>query len=88
MKFRSTRSASPSFELSQAIQTSIAPDGGLYIPERFPTFQSGDFDGLETWPEIGERVLAPFFDTDELRGQLADICREAFNFPVLLNDIG
>jgi len=87
MRFRSTRSASLPVGLSMAIQTSIAPDGGLFIPESFPTFDSGDFEGLETWQEIGERVLGPFFDGDKLRDHLADICREAFNLPIPLNYI-
>src|SRR5262245_21298985 len=87
MRFRSTRSASLPVGLSIAIQTSIAPDGGLFIPESFPIFDPRDFDGLETWQEIGERVLGPFFDGDELRDQLADICREAFNLPIPLSYI-
>jgi threonine synthase len=74
--------------LSEAIQTSLAPDGGLYVPESFPTFKIEDFDRLESWEEIGEKLLEPFFSGDMLRSQVAEICREAFNFPILLNDIG
>ncbi len=87
MKFRSTRSTSPPLPLSEAIQASIAPDGGLYVPESFPVFVLDDFDGLESWREIGERVLEPFFNGDLLRAQLEGICREAFNFSVPLNYI-
>lgn len=85
MRFVSTRSASPPVALSSAIQSSMAPDGGLYIPDNFPKFAPGDFEGIETWPEIGERVLAPFFQGDELGDRLADICREAFNLLIPLN---
>ena len=85
MKFRSTRSTSPPLTLSEAIQTSIAPDGGLYVPVSFPAFKVSDFDGLVTWSEIGERLLAPFFEDDALAPQIAAICGEAFNFPVPLN---
>ncbi len=88
MNFRSTRSSSPPLTLSQAIQTSIAPDGGLYGPETFPSFRVSEFDGLDSWPDIGEKVLAPFFEGDALRDQLGNICREAFNFPILLNYLG
>jgi threonine synthase len=87
MKFRSTRSASPPLTLSEAVQASIAPDGGLYVPERFPTFKVNDFNGLDSWKEIGEKVLAPFFRGDARQTQLKDICREAFNFPIHLNYI-
>ena len=87
MKFRSTRSASPTVTASEAIQASIAQDGGLYVPESFPSFETADFDGLESWVEIGEKLLEPFFRGDVLLAQLGEICREAFNFPVPLNYI-
>lgn len=85
MKFRSTRSGSKPLALSEAILTSIAPDGGLYVPESFPVFAIGDFDGLESWREIGKKLLEPFFSGDTLEPQLDEICREAFNFAIPLN---
>jgi len=88
MRFRSTRSASPTLTLSEAIQMSLAPDGGLYVPESFPVFEIGDFDGLESWGEIGAKLLEPFFNGDVLQPQLDEICRHAFNFPIPLNYIG
>jgi len=87
MKFRSTRGLSPLLNISEAIQTSIAPDGGLYVPERLPTFQPNDFEGLKSWREIGIKVLQPFFAGDLLAAHLAEICDEAFNFPINLNHI-
>jgi threonine synthase len=87
MKYVSTRSSSPPLGLSEAIRTSLAPDGGLYVPEQFPVFNVEDFDGLESLPDIAEKLLAPFFDGDELSTHLSDICREAFNFPVTLGTL-
>jgi threonine synthase len=87
MKFRSTRSTSPTVGLSEAIQRSISPDGGLYVPVSFPTFKVDDFEELESWREIGERILEIFFEDDALGAQIAEICSEAFNFPVPLNYI-
>ncbi len=87
MRYVSTRAASPPLGLSEAIQTGLAPDGGLYVPERFHQFEVEEFDGLESLPDIAEKFLTPFFEGDELSSHLADICREAFNFPVPLVDI-
>ena len=87
MRFRSTRSGAPTLGLSEAIVTGLAPDGGLYVPESFPRFAVEEFDGLESLEEIGERLLAPFFEGDELGPHLSEICREAFNFPVPLRDL-
>src|SRR3989442_2872264 len=85
MRFHSTRSLSQSATLSEAIGQSIAPDGGLYVPESFPTFHLEDFAGLNSWNEIGKRLLEPFFRNDDLQNHLSNICEEAFNFPITLN---
>ena len=87
LRYVSTRASSPPLNLSDAIQIGLAPDGGLYVPERFPSFEVGDFDGLESLSDIAEKFLAPFFEDDELSVHLPDICREAFNFPVPLVEI-
>src|ERR1044072_2323534 len=87
MKYVSTRSSSPPLGLSEAIQTGLAPDGGLYVPERFPQFKAEDFDGLDSLSDIAEKFLVPFFEADELSAHLSDICREALNFDVPLVEI-
>jgi len=81
MRFQSTRDASHQASLSEAIRRGIAPDGGLYVPERFPSFRPQDFDGAESLQEVAERLLAPFFAGDVLAPELTDIVREAFDFP-------
>ncbi|HEX2494133.1 MAG TPA: threonine synthase [Steroidobacter sp.] len=84
MQYTSTRDPNERSSLSQAIARGIAPDGGLYIPKEFPHFTPGNFDGLNELPEIGERLLAPFFGDDPLASELGAICREAFDFPAPL----
>src|SRR5437016_5916086 len=85
MRIHSTRSASQPVTLSEAIRQSIAPEGGLYVPESFPTFNAEEFAELNSWKEIGKRLLEPFFRDDDLRNHLWDICDEAFNFPITLS---
>src|SRR5215207_5011783 len=87
MKYVSTRGAAGPLGLSEAIQTGLAPDGGLYVPERFPAFEVEDFGGLDSLPDIAGRFLAPFFEGDALSAHLPDVCREAFNFPVPLVEL-
>lgn len=87
MKYVSTRASSPPLGLSEAIQTGLAPDGGLYVPEQFPKFKVEEFDGLDSLPDIAEKFLTPFFKDDELSPHLSDICREAFNFNVPLVEL-
>jgi threonine synthase len=87
IRFRSTRSAQPSLGLSEAMLTSLAPDGGLYVPESFPEFSVEEFEGLESWRDMGERLLTPFFEGDTLQAHIAEICDEAFNFPLPLREL-
>lgn len=84
MHYISTRDPAHQATLSQAIARGIAPGGGLYIPQDFPHFTAGQFDGLTGLPEIGAHLLAPFFEGDPLAEHLETICREAFNFPAPL----
>src|SRR4051812_37162317 len=84
MRYVSTRARSPQLGFSECVATSIAPDGGLYVPARFPVFQAADFDGLNTLPEIAEKLLTPFLEGDSLSGELRAICEEVFTFPIPL----
>ncbi|MBS1200516.1 MAG: threonine synthase [Proteobacteria bacterium] len=87
MRFTSTRDGGLTATLSEAIRQGIAPDGGLYVPARFPSFRVADFDGADTLAEVAERLLAPFFARDPLSGCLSAIVREAFSFPAPLKDL-
>jgi threonine synthase len=84
MNFISTRDASHSATLSEALRRGIAPDGGLYVPDAFPALAPADFDGLEDLPAVARRFLAPFFAGDPLAKELDAIVTEAFDFPVPL----
>ncbi len=80
MKFVSTRGGSPAVSLSDAINAGLAPDGGLYVPERLPAFDLGGLGAESPLAIVAERVLAPFFAGDALEPALPEICREAYSF--------
>ena len=88
MRFISTRDAAHSATLSQALRRGLAPDGGLYVPERFPVRSVGEFDGAGPLPSVATRFLKPFFEDDALAPELGAIVREAFDFPVPLEPLG
>ena len=39
MRFVSTRGEAPPLSFSEAILEGLAPDGGLYVPERWPEIE-------------------------------------------------
>lgn len=87
MRYVSTRGASPPVTLSEAVERGLAPDGGLYVPERFPELAPDALEGTDTLAEVAARLLAPFFAGDPLADALDDICREAFTFRVPLREL-
>src|SRR5688500_9591039 len=87
MKYVSTRGGGGAATLSEAVQRGLAPDGGLYVPEHFPSLSPQTLAGAETLAQVAARLLAPFFAGDPLEGALDEICREAFTFPVPLKEL-
>ena len=88
MRFVSTRGPETAASLSRSIEEGLAPDGGLYVPERLPSVAPDDFAGAEDLPSIGVGLLRPFAAGDPLDSSLEEICREAFTFPAPLVALG
>ena len=84
MKYRSTRGAAPLVAVSRAIALGLATDGGLYVPELWPTIDRSAAAADLTLPQLAAQVIEPFFAEDELAPELGVIATEAFNFPLPL----
>jgi threonine synthase len=87
VRYVSTRDPSHAVSLSAAISRGLAPDGGLYVPEQFPTIHPADFGADASLPDVAARLLTPFFAGDALEPELGAICRESLSFPVPLKDL-
>ena len=82
MKFVSTRNrCGEEYSASDAILKGLAPDGGLFVPKTMPTI-SLDFTVDKGLSYAMYTAIKPFFEGDELEGELEEICRNAFNFPL------
>ena len=85
MKFVSTRGQSPPLDFSQAVLESLAPDGGLYVPEYFPNFQGlNQLNPLKSLPALGSKILSQFLKNEPREEELREICERAFNFPLAM----
>jgi len=84
MEYLSTRDEAQNspVTLSEALARGLAPDGGLYVPSEVPHIDIESFADRRTAAEVGEAVLAPFFEGDALAADLQAICAEAFDFPL------
>ncbi|HET7757105.1 MAG TPA: pyridoxal-phosphate dependent enzyme, partial [Steroidobacteraceae bacterium] len=86
--FASSRDGAVRAGFSEALTQGLAPDGGLYVPVRWPTLGCADFDGAASLPQLAVPLLAPFLEHDRLGPELAAIGREAFDFPAPLVPLG
>ncbi|MDR2372993.1 MAG: threonine synthase [Bifidobacteriaceae bacterium] len=84
MRYVSTRSTgSPGLSFAAVLLSGLAPDGGLYLPERYPALgQAGLADWRATWQRDGYAALAAkvaqLFAPDYPEGALARSCRQAY----------
>src|SRR6185295_5136276 len=84
MKFLSTRGSSPAVSFGAALTQGLAPDGGLYVPEAWPSIPVAAFNGVTSLADIAAVMLKPFIEGDVIAAEIGAIAREAFDFPAPL----
>ncbi|MCX7817712.1 MAG: threonine synthase [Kiritimatiellae bacterium] len=72
--------------LATALERGLAPDGGLYLPERVPALDLEGLVRLRDAPywRVAEEVLRPFVEGVVPPAQFSAICEEAYDFDVPL----
>ncbi len=80
MRYVSTRGQSPSVGFVDAILAGLAPDGGLYVPEAWPSFTKAEIAAFAGRPyaEVAAAVLGKFVDGEIAADLLAEMCAEAY----------
>lgn len=86
MRFVSTRGASPALRFSAALGAGLAPDGGLYVPERLPRFDAADIAAIPdaNLADTLAALLRPLLGDDALATRLPALCAEAASFEIPL----
>jgi threonine synthase len=85
MRYISTRGGQET-DFVGAVMQGLATDGGLLVPDELPHFDPEGFSG-GSLAEIAAELLAPFFAGSPLERQLAEISRDALDFPVPLRAV-
>jgi len=71
MRYVSTRGAAPARRFTEILLEGLAPDGGLYVPERYPQADLRAWRGL-SYPDLASAILSRFMDDiPDLRGIVA-----------------
>jgi threonine synthase len=80
MEYISTRGAASPLNFEQVTLAGLAGDGGLYVPQSWPSFspaEIADMAGL-SYVETAVRVMLPFVGDALDETELRDICEQAY----------
>ncbi|MEO6570735.1 MAG: threonine synthase, partial [Ilumatobacteraceae bacterium] len=80
MRYVSSRGRAPELGFADVLLAGLANDGGLYVPESWPTLP--DISEFTSYADVATAVMAPFVG-DDLGGRPGDdtlrrMCREAY----------
>ena len=80
VKYISTRGKAPVLGFCDALLTGLASDGGLYVPEEWPSFSKKEIRGLrgKSYQDIAEAVITPFVGGEISKSDLRTMIDEAY----------
>jgi threonine synthase len=80
MRYISTRGAAPTLDFEAATLAGLASDGGLYVPESWPSFSHDQIAALAglSYADTAVEVLAPFVGDSLGREELRGLCAAAY----------
>ena len=86
MQFYSTTHQAPKATLHEAVMSGLAPDGGLYLPERIPVIPGAFFNNIADMSirDISYVVADLILGEDIPSAEIKEIVRETFTFDIPL----
>ena len=80
MRYVSTRGTAPALDFEGATLAGLAPDGGLYLPEAWPTLSRDAIAALAglSYVDTAVAVMHPFVGDALTREELRELCARAY----------
>ncbi len=80
MKYISTRGAAPALGFEDVLLTGLARDGGLYLPEHWPTLTREEIAALagQSYEDTAVRIMKPYVGGEVPDADLAAIVADAY----------
>jgi threonine synthase len=80
MRYISTRGTAPILDFQAVTLTGLASDGGLYMPESWPTLSTEQIAAMRgmSYVDTAVEVMAPFVEGTLTRDDLRALCSEAY----------
>ncbi len=89
IKYYSTNLKAPHVTFKEALFKGLAPDGGLYMPDRFPELNAGELEELnsESYPGLAASIIGRLTGDETGKSEIAGICRDIYTFSIPLEKI-
>ncbi len=84
MKYLSTNQQSEAIGFREALFKGLAPDKGLYLPQKFPQFDPEFFKNKMTYVELASQMIFPYVSEYISFEKLREICSTSFSFDIPL----
>ena len=80
MRYISTRGAAPALSFEEVTLAGLATDGGLYVPESWPSFSAAEIAALRglSYVETAVAVMQPFVAGSLDEAELRQLCTAAY----------
>ncbi len=80
MRYVSTRGSAPVLDFRGATLAGLAADGGLYVPETWPTLSAGEIADLAglSYAQTAARIMTPFVGDSLTSDELLTLCETAY----------
>lgn len=89
MQFVSTNRKSPSATFLEAMRTGLAPDGGLYMPDKVPELPNSfwQYSDSPNFQEIAFEMAKPYLEEELSDPEILSVVEDAFNFPIQMHSM-
>jgi threonine synthase len=78
MRYVSTRGDAPALGFGDVLLGGLAADGGLYVPDAWPTLSPSAWSAVRPYAEVATEVMWPYVEGSLTRDELAAIVTEAY----------
>jgi threonine synthase len=80
MKYVSTRGSAPTLDFEAATLAGLASDGGLYVPQSWPSLSRDEIVALagKSYVETAVTVMRPFVAGSLTEDELRELCTQAY----------
>src|SRR5882724_9218922 len=81
MRYVSTRSAAPALDFEGVLLAGLAADGGLYVPEHWPTLGEAQQRALRglSYADAAAVIMTPFVGSCFTGEEVRDLARQAYS---------